>query len=184
RRMVELMRGTVGVESEPEVGSTFWIELPLAEAKGSPLRGEEPALPREASPEDCGLSDEQSRTVLYIEDNPANLRLVEQLVGQLPEVRLLTAHTPWLGIDLVREHRPDLILLDINLPGMDGYQVLEVLRAEAELERTPVVAVTANAMPRDIERGMAAGFADYLTKPLNVGQFLDTVQRHLAKSTT
>ncbi len=184
RRMVELMRGTVGVESEPEVGSTFWIELPLAEAKGSPLRGEEPALPREASPEDCGLSDEQSRTVLYIEDTPANLRLVEQLVGQLPEVRLLTAHTPWLGIDLVREHRPDLILLDINLPGMDGYQVLEVLQAEAELERTPVVAVTANAMPRDIERGMAAGFADYLTKPLNVGQFLDTVQRHLAKSTT
>ncbi|WP_028484743.1 PAS domain-containing protein [Thioalkalivibrio sp. ALE17] len=186
RRMVELMRGTVGVESEPEVGSTFWIELPLAGAgaEGSPLRGAEPALPRGASPEDCGLSDEQSRTVLYIEDNPANLRLVEQLVGQLPEVRLLTAHTPWLGMDLVREHRPDLILLDINLPGMDGYQVLEVLQAEAELERTPVVAVTANAMPRDIERGMAAGFADYLTKPLNVGQFLDTVQRHLAKRTT
>ncbi|WP_026331508.1 PAS domain S-box protein [Thioalkalivibrio sp. ALE11] len=183
RRMVEMMGGKVEVRSVPEVGSTFWIELPLMQGAGQP-RDEESASSRNASPEDCGLSDEQSSTVLYIEDNPANLRLVEQLVEQLPEARLLTAHTPWLGIDLARNYRPDLILLDINLPGMDGYQVLEMLQAEAELEQTPVVAVTANAMPRDIERGMAAGFTDYLTKPLNVGQFLDTVQRHIAKRET
>jgi CheY-like chemotaxis protein len=110
-------------------------------------------------------------TVLYIEDNPANIKLVAQILGRRPHIQLLTAHTPELGIELALARRPELILLDINLPGMDGYQVLEVFKADARLKAIPVVAITANAMTRDIERGLAAGFVDYLTKPLDVGHF-------------
>ncbi|MDP2155495.1 MAG: response regulator, partial [Sulfuricella sp.] len=98
-------------------------------------------------------SDAAQHTVLYIEDNPSNLRLVAQILGRRQHIRLLTAHTPELGIELALARRPELILLDINMPGMDGYQVLEVFKADAGLKRIPVVAVTANAMPRDIERG-------------------------------
>ena len=119
------------------------------------------------------------QTVLYIEDNPANLKLVSQILAHISQVRLITAHTPELGIELALTYQPSLILLDINLPGMDGYQVLKIIRSDPTLNQTPVVAVTANAMPRDIERGIEAGFADYLTKPLNVARFVDTVNRFL-----
>ncbi len=95
---------------------------------------------------------------------------------------MLTALSPELGIELARAHRPDLILLDINLPGMDGYQVMEVLKADANLGRIPVIAVTANAMPSDVERGMAAGFADYLAKPLDVVRFDQSIDACLARS--
>jgi CheY-like chemotaxis protein len=105
-------------------------------------------------------------------------------MGMREHVHLLTAHTPELGIELALAHRPDLILLDINMPGMDGYQVLKVLQASAELRHIPVVAITANAMPRDIERGKAAGFADYLTKPLDIGLFLQVADALLDAATT
>jgi CheY-like chemotaxis protein len=104
-------------------------------------------------------------------------------MGMREHVHLLTAHTPELGIELALAHRPDLILLDINMPGMDGYQVLNVIQASAELRRIPVVAITANAMPRDIERGKAAGFTDYLTKPLDIGHFLQVVDALLDTAT-
>jgi CheY-like chemotaxis protein len=127
--------------------------------------------------EELGAGDtvRHDTTVLYIEDNPANLKLVAQMFSLRPRVRLLSAPAPELGISLALAHRPDLILLDINLPGLDGYQVMEIFRADAVLRAIPVVAVTANAMPRDIERGRAAGFAAYLTKPLDVGTFLQTI---------
>lgn len=92
---------------------------------------------------------------------------------------LLTTHTPELGIELAQSRRPELILLDINMPGMDGYQVLEVLKADARLQAIPVIAVTANAMPRDIERGHAAGFSEYLTKPIDVAGFFNILDRCL-----
>jgi hypothetical protein len=117
--------------------------------------------------------------VLYIEDNPSNIKLIAQILGRRPHVHLLTAHTPELGIELAQSRRPELILLDINMPGMDGYQVLEVLKADARLQAIPVVAITANAMPRDIERGRAAGFADYLTKPIDVAGFFGMLDRCL-----
>ena len=123
--------------------------------------------------------DAAQHTVLYIEDNPANIRLVAQILGRRQHIHLLTAHTPELGIELALAHRPDLILLDINLLGMDGYQVLEVFKAEANLRAIPMVAITANAMPRDIERGKAVGFSEYLTKPLDVGRFHAVVDRLL-----
>jgi CheY-like chemotaxis protein len=117
--------------------------------------------------------------VLYIEDNPSNLRLMAQILGRRQHIHLLTAHTPELGIELALARRPELILLDINMPGMDGYQVLRVFKADECLKTIPVVAVTANAMPCDIERGMAAGFADYLTKPLDVARFYSIIDKLL-----
>lgn len=176
RRIVEMMGGTVDVESEVGVGSSFWIELPL---ETMPIPSAEQA--NMETVDTFRRSDgEAQHTVLYIEDNPSNLRVVAAILGRRKHLRLLTAHIPELGIELARAHRPDLILLDINMPGMSGFQVLEIFKTDANLKSIPVVAVTANAMPRDIARGMAAGFTEYLTKPLDVARF-DNVIDHLLR---
>ena len=169
RRLVELMGGEMGVSSELGVGSTFWFDLPRDElpmAEGA--AGTDEDAPRSEAPE-------RLRRVLCIDDNPVNLKLIAKLLGQRRHIHLVTAHTPELGLSLASAKRPDLILLDINMPGMDGYQVLAVLKADADLQDVPVVAVTANAMQRDIERGLTAGFTAYLTKPLDARQFLGTI---------
>jgi CheY-like chemotaxis protein len=119
--------------------------------------------------------------VLCIEDNPANLRLVESVFAQRADVRLLTAIAPGLGLELARTRRPALVLLDINLPDMDGWAVMRCLREHEATRDIPVVAVTANATPADIERGKAAGFADYLTKPLDVNRLVAVVDAVLAR---
>jgi PAS domain S-box-containing protein len=177
QRIVEMMGGAVGVESELGVGSTFWIELPL-ESMGDVTGDYKGAAGAGASAAE--RMDALQHIVLYIEDNPTNIKLVAQILGRYKHIHLLTAHTPELGIDLALARRPELILLDINMPGMDGYQVLEVFKADARLKTIPVVAVTANAMARDIERGKAAGFTDYLTKPLDVERFHAMVDACLA----
>ncbi|HSJ48598.1 MAG TPA: PAS domain-containing protein [Gammaproteobacteria bacterium] len=178
RRLVEMMGGRIGMESRPGLGSRFWVELPLEAlpATGGPASDFRTRAGSDAS------ADRPRRRVLYIEDNPANLKLVSQLLGRRRHIHLLTAHTPSLGLELVIAHRPDLILLDINMPGMDGYQLLSVLRADARLRCIPVVAVTANAMPRDIERGRAAGFSDYLSKPIDIKQFYAMLDQWLDES--
>lgn len=132
------MGGTIGMESEEGQGTTFWIELPQVVA--------EPDI-RSNSVEQIMTSGAASGgvcryTVLYIEDNPANLRLIAQIPGRNSQLRLITAHTPELGLDLASAHHPDLILLDINLPGMDGYQVISVLRSVDSLKMTPVLAMS------------------------------------------
>lgn len=175
RRLVELMNGSVGVRSEEGVGSLFWIELPQGTPGLSSGGTEVPVAAAALAPPSGG----PSQTVVYIEDNPANTRLVAQILGRLPQVQLLTAATPQAGIELIMARKPQLILLDINLPQMNGYQVLDVVRGGLGLHDVPVVAISANAMPRDIERGRAAGFADYLVKPLDVAAFLATVERLL-----
>lgn len=117
--------------------------------------------------------------VLYIDDNPVNLKLVTRILHKLRHIRLVTMYAPEMGIEFELSHQPDLILLDINLLDMDGYQVLEVFKSHLQLRHVPVIAVSANAMPRDIERGIAAGVADYLTKPLDIGRFLASIDAHL-----
>jgi CheY-like chemotaxis protein len=139
-----------------------------------------PALAGEALETDDDAEPMASASVLCIDDNPVNLKLVAQILGMRPHLRLITAHAPELGIELALGHLPDLILLDINMPGMDGYQVLDVLKSSPRLKHIPVVAVTANAMPRDIARGKQAGFADYLTKPLHIHHFLQVLDALLA----
>jgi len=174
RRIMEMMGGSVDVESEVGVGSTFWVELPLApqgeKAGTSAQHGEGEHAP-------AG----QQQLVLYIEDNPANLKLVARLLGRLPDIHLVTARLPELGLELARARKPALILLDISLPGMDGFEALRRLREDPATREIPVIAITAHAMARDIERGKQAGFADYITKPLQVGAFLDSVLHWLGQ---
>jgi len=145
----------------------------VSDASGLGNDPEQQAMTRAAAIGECLY------TVLYIEDNPANLRLIAQVLGRNPFVRLITASTPELGLEMASARHPELILLDINLPGMDGYQVLSVLRSLDSVKKTPVIAISANATSRDIERGLAAGFDEYITKPIDIRYFLEAVDRLL-----
>ncbi|MCW8901169.1 MAG: response regulator [Gammaproteobacteria bacterium] len=122
---------------------------------------------------------EHQNSILYIEDNPANLRLVEQILENIPNVHMWAASEPHIGIELAKEHLPDLILLDINLPGMDGYEVLKNLQNDKACRDIAVIAISANAMPKDILKGKEAGFDSYITKPLNVKELLQIVESKL-----
>ena len=175
RRLVDLMGGEVGAQSELGVGATFWVDLPVASNPKLP----EP-LPQDES---WGHFDPNvhQHCVLCIDDNPVNLKLVAQLLTKRPRIHLISAHSPGLGIQLALGRQPDLILLDINMPGMDGYQVMEVLKTYARTKAIPIIAVTGNAAPRSSALGGATGLADYLTKPLDAEKFLTTVDRWLEK---
>jgi PAS domain S-box-containing protein len=171
KRLAELMQGTLGVESTVGVGSVFWCELSSMEAPRVEIHHDAvetslpPPLPNDAS----------EHTLLYVEDNPANMKLVEQIVARRQDFRLLTAVNGTLGIELARSAHPRVILLDINLPDLNGIEVLKILRADPATAGIPVVALSANAMPRDIEIGREAGFFRYLTKPIKVNEFMDTL---------
>jgi PAS domain S-box-containing protein len=173
RHLVELMGGEIGVESVVDEGSTFWFELPCAVGDVAKTGGSQ----REAVNSHVGLG--AGRKVLYIEDNPVNLKLVSKLIEKRTAITLLGAEEPMRGIELAKEHRPDLILLDINLPEISGYEVLRRLREMAETRDIPVVALSANAMADDLQRGEAAGFDGYLTKPINVKEFFRVLEQML-----
>jgi PAS domain S-box-containing protein len=178
-RLVELLGGEIGVASTVGVGSTFWVEIPLSQEPEAPKVGAGDTARRGVA----AAADEREARLLAVDDNPANLKLITQLLSRLPHVGLHTAHTPEMGIELALTQTPDLILLDINMPGLNGYEVLKRLQAEPSLKDVPVVAITANAMPRDIQRGMAAGFTDYLTKPQDAEHFWATIRRILPAAT-
>jgi CheY-like chemotaxis protein len=124
-------------------------------------------------------ADAPRRTLLYVEDNPANMQLVEELIGRFPDMRLVTAVNGTLGIERARATRPQVILMDINLPGISGIKALRILREDPATAHIPVIALSANAMPRDIEKGLEAGFFRYLTKPIKIKDFMDTVNASL-----
>ena len=170
KRLIEMMGGQIGVRSKPGEGSTFWLEIPTADSAvhDAPLERTIPGL-RTLTPKG------QGKTILCIDDNPDSMRLIEYIIQRNTPHTLLPAHTPSLGLDLAQAHRPDLILLDISLPGMDGFEVLKRLRSDTRTKRIPVVAITANAMPKDIGKGLQAGFDDYLTKPVKISALLDVV---------
>ncbi|MDH5258320.1 MAG: ATP-binding protein, partial [Gammaproteobacteria bacterium] len=178
RRLVELMEGRIGFESEYGKGSTFWIEVKLAEKNSIVnLSDEKKQYPK-------NNSRAGTCKILYIEDNPANLRLVEQIVAKQPHTELVTATTPERGIEFALSHKPDLILLDISLPGMSGYEVLKKLKDCDDTDKVPVIAVTANAMESDIHQGLAAGFDKYLTKPINIATLLSVIEQYCCHSNT
>ncbi len=177
KQLVELMRGEIGWVSTPGAGSTFWVDF--LQQSAAPAR--RPRIDRNTAPSVCNLA--AMRRMLYVEDHPANLALVRALCTQFwPQMQLLTATSAEMGLELAAAQPPDLILMDINLPGMDGYQALAQLRADATLRHIPVLAITANAMQADIERGQAAGFAGYLTKPLDIAKFLAVLNEVLPGS--
>ncbi len=175
KRLVELMGGTIGAESTIGVGSVFWIEF--IQAIAPPLAAEEAG---QVMPSRAPIPDSMAiRTVLYVEDNPANLTLVEQLIARRPDLRLICVTTGNLGITFARTNQPDVILMDINLPGISGIEAMKILHADLSTTHIPVIAVSANAMPHDIDEAMNAGFSHYLTKPIKVREFMDTLDAAL-----
>jgi PAS domain S-box-containing protein len=176
KRLVELMGGLIGVESTVGSGSVFWFELNsateprLEEMDATGPEAIEPAPIQNGAP---------LRTLLYVEDNPANLKLIEQLIGRRRDLRLLSARDGTQGVQYARTHRPEVILMDINLPGISGIEALRILRDDPVTAHIPVIALSANAMPRDVEKGLQAGFFRYLTKPIKVNEFMGTLETAL-----
>ena len=174
KRLVDLMGGAIGVDSTVGVGSVFWIELSLSAAPQLAAPETTVALARPPVPDGTPL-----RTVLYVEDNPANLELVEKLIARRPELRILSAADADLGIQYARMYQPELILMDINLPGISGIEAMKILRADPLTAHIPIIALSANAMPRDIAKALAAGFFNYLTKPIKVDEFMNALDAAL-----
>ncbi len=179
QRLVELMGGRIGVDSTPGQGSVFWVELRASD---------QPALPREAT--DWGaltqLPAQPSRrppaTVLYVEDNRASLKLVEELLAARGGINLLSAGNGQLGVEMAREHQPDVILMDNNMPTMTGREAQAILKQDPRTAHIPVIALTANAMPEAAASGLAAGFYRYLTKPLDPRRLLEALDSALAST--
>ena len=176
RRLVEAMGGAIGVDSEPGVGSRFWIRLPRASESGSvdapvskptPLNG------------DASVS-----RVLYIEDNPVNILLMEAMLSRLPGVQLVSVDHPAEGLLQAQRDPPALILLDIQLPEIDGFEVFARLRTQPSTRQVPVVAVSADGSSASIDAALATGFSAYLSKPLDLDTLLGTVQRLLRSPKT
>ena len=181
KRLVECMGGCIGVDSTVGRGTTFWIELKTTTEALTPA-GRSASVPlAEAAP-----GGEHSRTLLCVEDNAANLMLIEEITARRPDIRLLSARNGRDGIEMARSARPDVILMDISLPDISGIQALQVLAEDRATAHIPVIALSAHAIPRDVRLGLEAGFFRYLTKPIRVHEFLATLDVALdfAKSAT
>jgi CheY-like chemotaxis protein len=171
KALLEAMGGAIGVESTPGLGSTFWLELPLTESQ---LQGDELAAGA------AGVAAlAAARTVLYIEDNVSSAQLMERIFARWPDVRLISAMHGGLGIELALQHKPDLILLDLHLPDIQGLEVLQKVRSDPSTGRIPVVVTSADATPGQIARLRAAGADEYLTKPLDILRFSGIVRQFL-----
>jgi len=178
RKLVELMDGQVGIDTEVGVGSTFWVELPDATENDSK---EQSAAGNEAHAEtSTNAASEQlaSYSILLIEDNPANLRLIERLLAKKKNIHLLSSHEPALGLDTALQHKPDLILLDIDMPGIDAYEVLKNFRNQEAIKNIPMIAMTANSFPQGFEQSRAVDFDRYLTKPIDIARFYETMDQY------
>lgn len=176
RKLAEAMGGRLEAVSREGEGSTFTVHLPLARSSARPaeMRGAEAMV----LPPMIGTS----ATLLYVEDNPSNIALMRHVVTALGGIQLHIAETGHEGLALARDLRPDVILLDINLPGLNGFELKARLDVDPLTRGLPVLALSASAMPSDIQRGRAAGFRDYLTKPLDIPAFARALNTALAET--
>lgn len=180
KRLVEMMSGTIDFSSVEDQGTAFWIELPICRFDNLMLPKAVSDQPVEPLKSLC-LNVNRKIRVLYVEDNSTNIRLMQQIVNKFEALELGVAEEPFTGVFKARKQQPDLIILDINLPGMDGYEVLSVLKADPTTQAIPVVALSANAMPHDLEQGKEAEFYEYLTKPIQIDQLITTLNNLFAK---
>lgn len=176
KKLVEIMGGSIGVESKPGVGSSFWIDVNISHT--SSFTPEKPQ--KDASTNLVTAQPSSEKTVLYIEDNPANLRLIEKTIQSKTPYSFIYAQDATTGIELAESQNPDLILMDINLPDIDGHEAFRRIKNSPKFHHTPILAVSANAMPQDIEQGLATGFNDYLSKPIDVENLILCLRKHLA----
>jgi len=172
RDLTDMMGGHLDFDSEPGRGSDFWIDIP---GNRTAVKSKIPEL----ASIDIPQLPAGGHTILYVEDNPDNLNLMDQIIAMLDNTKLLSAPTGELGLELARAHHPDVILLDIHLPGIDGYEVFRRLRESAETAAIPIIAISAAAMPSDVQHGLDAGFDAYLTKPVHIGQVIEHVAKAL-----
>jgi len=170
QRLMQAMNGSIGANSSLEQGSAFWLELACAD---SPLA--RAGSVKRQTPESAAESSAKKRTILYVEDNLSNLTLIEQMLADQPQIQLITAMQGQLGIELARRHSPDMILLDLHLPDLPGWEVLSRLRRDETTREIPVVIISADATSRQIKRLMTAGARAYLTKPLDMVEFLRVI---------
>ena len=178
KSLVELMGGAIGLESYKYIGSTFWIELPLNRIAKVQKSNEPKILPvadLQQQPE-----APTSKKILYVEDEPANIKLLEHLVEKLELGRFYSAVNGAVGLEIAREEQPDLIMLDINMPGMDGFALLKIIREDPLLGDRPVIAISSATTEEDIARGMAAGFDDYITKPVDLDSLSQVLKKLLS----
>ena len=175
KRLIELMGGAIGVESTVGKGCTFWIEMDLMTERPASDAAAQAQVPVPFQ----AVADAQMHTLLYVEDNPANLMLVEDILERRPDVRLLSARDGNNGVMIARTALPDVILMDINLPGISGIEVLKILAEDPATAHIPVLALSANAIPHDIDKGLKAGFFRYLTKPIKINEFMMTLDEAL-----
>ncbi len=181
-QLVAHMGGRIDFTSEEGKGSKFWVDVPLKEGLSSPQVTEcvaQDTPQAEEPPAYYDLAVTEPKRILYVEDNVSNQRLVARFLARYPQIRFEVAHDALRGLYLARTNRPDLILMDINLPGMDGYEALEVLKNDANTSNIPVLALSANAMAHDVEKGNAAGFSHYLTKPIDLQQLIEAINAAL-----
>jgi len=175
KQLAELMHGSVGFKSEVGTGSEFWIDLPVDPRASAEL----PALRKGTGPGSPLASGERRHAVVYVEDNPSNIAFMRELVEDLPSVELLTAPTAEIGLELIRGRLPKVVIMDINLPGMSGFEAVRRLREWPETRDIPVIGLSAAALARDTARAKEAGFHRYLTKPVKVDELTETLERLL-----